>query len=115
MFGASRYGPLAPFTCQFGKYDSLISTGLPTSDTSNEILSTVVFTLLTTGGLSIACACAVARSAAFTRGQLFGPVCAYGVSSSPGFVHHGAVVHSQPPSTGSGVEGSGFGSPQHFV
>ena len=40
-FGASRYGPFAPVTFQFGKYDSFTSTGLPISETSKEILSTV--------------------------------------------------------------------------
>src|SRR5687768_830271 len=33
--GLARQGPLAPFTCQFGKYDVLTSTGTPGSETSN--------------------------------------------------------------------------------
>ena len=40
MFGATRYGPVAPCACQFGKYDVRTSTGLPISETWNEIVST---------------------------------------------------------------------------
>ena len=39
-FGATRYGPVAPCACQFGKYDVRTSTGLPISETWNEIVST---------------------------------------------------------------------------
>src|SRR5689334_20515594 len=95
MFGARRYGPFAPDTFQFGKNDSFTSTGFPMSETSKEILSTVVFTLLTCTG-STAGGCALAKSAAFTRGQSLGPVSAYAVPSSLRSVHHGAVLHSQP-------------------
>ena len=32
-FGARRYGPVAPDTCQFGKYEVRTTTGLPISST----------------------------------------------------------------------------------
>ncbi len=73
--GANRYGPSAPDTFQLGKYDSFTSTGLPISDTSKEILSTVVCTFETWAGAT-ARGFAFARSDALTRCQLSGPVCA---------------------------------------
>src|SRR5882757_5947405 len=93
--GASRYGPFAPDTFQLGKYDSFTSTGFPISDTSKEIVSTVLCTFDTCAGVT-ARGSAFARSAAFTRCQSFGPDCAYAVPNSSRFTHHGAVVHSQP-------------------
>src|SRR3954447_754043 len=52
--GVTRYGPLAPDACQFGKYDAFTSTGFPTSDTSNEMPLSLVWMFETVGGLSIA-------------------------------------------------------------
>src|SRR3954447_14691768 len=112
-FGARRYGPLAPETFQFGKYDSFTSTGLPISETSNEIESTVVRTLLTCVGVTVR-GCARFRSLASTRTQSFGPVCAYAVPSPSRFVHQGAVVHSQPSCIrGSAPDAASHVVPQH--
>src|SRR5204862_4097126 len=46
-FGVTRYGPLAPSTFQFGKYDVFTSTGVPTWSTSKSIESLDVLTLVT--------------------------------------------------------------------
>src|SRR3954471_10002407 len=47
--GVTRYGPSAPSTFQFGKYDALTSTGVPTLSTSKSIESVPVVVLLTMG------------------------------------------------------------------
>ena len=112
-FGASRYGPFAPFTFQFGKYDVLISTGLPISETWNEIESTSVFTLLTAVG-AIDFGTYVPSWLESMRCQLLGPDCAYAVLILSRSVHHGAAVHSQPESCGSGEDVSLYLVSQHF-
>ena len=45
--GVTLYGPSAPLTLQFGKYETLTRTGTPTRSTSNEIESEVIWTSLT--------------------------------------------------------------------
>ena len=50
-FGVARYGPVAPSTSQFGKYDAFTITGTPVRDTSNSMLSSVEWMFETvTGG-----------------------------------------------------------------
>ena len=44
-FGVARYGPSAPSTFQFGKYDAFTSTGSPTRSTWNEIESSSACTV----------------------------------------------------------------------
>src|SRR6476469_5850048 len=82
-FGVARQGPTAPSTRQFGKYDSLTSTGTPVRSTSNEIESSVVCTLVTCTGDSVRRG---SRSAADpgARLQLAGPPAATGLSRCPG-------------------------------
>ncbi len=53
-FGAARYGPVAPLACQFGKYDVFTSTGLPISETWNEIVLDALVDVATTFVGSIA-------------------------------------------------------------
>src|SRR3954468_4895023 len=45
--GVARYGPCAPLTFQFGKYDTFTSTGTPGLATSKETPSSVVTTFET--------------------------------------------------------------------
>src|SRR5581483_4051756 len=52
MFGVARQGPLAPFTCQLGKYDVFTITGTPGSDTSKLTQSSPVSMLLTVTSLT---------------------------------------------------------------
>ena len=46
-FGVARYGPSAPDTVQFGKYDVFTITGTPVRDTWNDTESSVVRIRLT--------------------------------------------------------------------
>ncbi len=45
--GVMRYGPFAPCTFQFGKYEALTWIGVPTRSTSKEIVSVVATMLVT--------------------------------------------------------------------
>src|SRR5579862_311916 len=100
-FGATRYGPAAPWACQFGKNDVRTSTGLPISDTWNEIESTSSWmseTCVGVIGVSLVCA----RSLMSMRFQSFGPDAVHTLSSCGASSHHGAAAHSQGPSSGIG-------------
>jgi hypothetical protein len=58
--GDTRYGPVAPETFQFGKYEAFTSTGLPVRSTWNEMDRSVVTTLETLACGTGACAAVVA-------------------------------------------------------
>src|SRR5581483_8559810 len=81
--GVTRYGPLAPDACQFGKYEALTSTGFPTAETSKEMLLSVVRMWLTEGGSSIGVTGGFG-SAPCTRAHDDGPLAASATSQRDG-------------------------------
>ena len=72
--GVTRYGPLAPDTCQLGKYDTLTSTGTPIVSTSNDTLSSPLWMLVTWTGWSEVRG--GFKSVEGIRAQFFGPLAA---------------------------------------
>src|SRR3954452_18365625 len=94
--GLTRYGPSAPDTCQFGKYEALTRTGTPVSLTSKDIVSVPLSMLLTsvvpTGRGS-------GVSPASMRCQPDGPSPASGMSKSPWSMYQLTVSANQvlPP------------------
>src|SRR5262245_21555095 len=101
-FGVVRYGPSAPLTRQFGKYDVFTSTGLPTLSTSKLTELSVERTLLTLAGFVIARR--GSRSAAEPSACRHddGPLATTGLSSWSGNHHHGTAIFCSHPS-GSGA------------
>ena len=69
-----RHGPFAPSTFQFGKYDALTSTGVPTLLTWNEMVSVpVTMSVTATGVVGIVSTDAVPSSSAAMRCHSLGP------------------------------------------
>src|SRR3954447_12302543 len=101
-FGAARYGPSAPWLCQFGKNDVLMRTGLPISDTWNEIESTSSWMRVTLVGV-------IAFSDVWPSCLMsmcfhdLGPDATQTLSSWARFVNHGAAEHSHAPRFGMGL------------
>src|SRR5690349_17898367 len=96
-FGATRYGPSAPDTFQLGKNDVRTSTGLPVSDTWNEIESGFSSMSETSVG-SIRVSFVSASCLMSIRFQSFGPSAVHTLSSCDRSRNHGAAAHSQLPS-----------------
>src|SRR5258706_3407212 len=94
--GATRNGPSAFFTRQFGKYDVLISTGAPGRDTVNEMLSGVVTRSLTVLGLRDRSA---GMSPGLTRCHARGPSAASITPQRDGSVYQPTAMscHGRPP------------------
>src|SRR5262245_22000955 len=99
--GVARYGPSAPLTRQFGKYDVLTSTGLPIWSTSKLTESSVARTWVTLAGFVIARR--RSRSAADPSAWRHddGPLATTGLSSCSGNHHQGTAIRCSQPS-GSG-------------
>src|SRR5262245_42512251 len=99
--GVARYGPSAPLTRQFGKYDVFTSTGLPPRSTSKLTESSVVCTFVTFAGFVIARRGSRNAADASAWRQDDGPLATTGLSSWSGYHHHGAATFCSQPS-GSG-------------
>src|ERR1700719_4551847 len=112
MFGATRYGPVAPCASQLGKYDVRTSTGLPISATWNEIVLGLSWMSETFVG-TIAAWFVVARSLMSMCFHDFGPDATHTLSSWAAFMNHGAAAHSHALNSGIGVEVSVQACPQH--
>src|SRR5690349_3872237 len=84
-FGLTRYGPSAPLTFQFGKYDTLTSTGTPTSSTENDTVSEVI-SMSVTSAVPVACR-GGSRSVDGARGQSSGPEVASSTSQRDGSLY----------------------------
>src|SRR5690606_3614001 len=97
--GATRYGPSAPSTRQFGKYDIFTSTGLPTRSTSNETLSSSTTTSLTSAGSTRR---SRARSCESTRCQPSGPSTASGTDQRAGPLNQRTAGPPQRPDPSGG-------------
>src|SRR3954469_16250311 len=101
-FGVARYGPSAPLTRQFGKYDVFTSTGLPTWSTSKLTELSLAWTFVTCAGFVIA---RRGRRSAAEPGAWRhddGPLATTGLSSWSGNHHHGAAIFCSHP-LGSGL------------
>src|ERR1700690_4425127 len=93
-FGLTRYGPVAPVTCQRGKYEIFTSIGTPTRLTWNEIDCSPTFTLETaTFGSFVFMSIVVTLSA---LAQFDGPVVAATVPHSFGLSHQVVLAFSHP-------------------
>src|SRR6478609_11373670 len=118
-FGDTRYGPSAPDTSQFGKYDAFTSTGTPTSSTENEIVSLPIsMSLTSTSGSALRGSSgtwsmgpdspswsrayftmwrsSVGTGSASTRSQSSGPLAARGTSRAFESRNQAEAVGSQP-------------------
>src|SRR6478736_4469057 len=100
--GVARYGPSAPLTRQFGKYDVFTRTGLPTWSTSKLTESSVLCTFVTLAGFAIARRGSrnAAEPCAWRHDDR--PLATTGLSSWSGNHHHGAAIFCSHPS-GSGA------------
>src|SRR5262245_20776221 len=101
-FGVARYGPSAPLTRQFGKYDVFTSTGLPTMSTSKLTESSVARTWVTLAGVVIARRCSLSATAPSAWRHDDRPLATTGLSSWSGNHLHGTAIFCSHPS-GSGV------------
>src|SRR5579883_2580162 len=95
-FGVTRKGPSAPLACQFGKKDTLTSTGVPIRDTWNRNDSGSARTADTAvAGTGTRGGDAAPEAAGRTRGQEAGPPAASSTGHAAGSSYHTSDTGSQ--------------------
>src|SRR6185437_1320260 len=97
--GVTRQGPSAPLACQFGKYDTLTKTGVPTLDTWKLTVVLVVETSVTR--VVDTCRTGGRVSPTVVRGHEAGPPCASSTFQRFGWSYQVSDWLSQPDGAGS--------------